>query len=86
MRPGSCSSFLTENISNPNLFIFCDGLVLLIIGFFLKALSIMLIMVPVLFPALEIMGFNPIWFGVFFVVLIETALITQLAGLNLFVI
>ena len=84
--PQSISNFLTENISNPTMFIFAVGLVLLIIGFFLEALSMMLIMVPVLFPALEIMGIDPIWFGIFFVVLIETALITPPVGLNLFVI
>jgi C4-dicarboxylate transporter DctM subunit len=32
------------------------------------------------------MGIDPIWFGIFFVVLIETALITPPVGLNLFVI
>ena len=84
--PQSISSLLTENISNPTMFIFAVGLVLLIIGFFLEALSMMLIMVPVLFPALEVMGIDPIWFGIFFVVLIETALITPPVGLNLFVI
>ncbi|MBC6442834.1 MAG: TRAP transporter large permease subunit [Rhodobacteraceae bacterium] len=84
--PQSISLFLTENISNPTVFIFAVGLVLLIIGFFLEALSMMLIMVPVLFPALGVMGIDPIWFGIFFVVLIETALITPPVGLNLFVI
>ena len=84
--PQSISTFLTTHISNPTLFIFAVGAVLLIIGFFLEALSMMLIMVPVLFPALEIMNIDPIWFGIFFVVLIETALITPPVGLNLFVI
>ena len=46
----------------------------------------LLIMVPVLFPALEAMGINPVWFGILFVVLIETALITPPVGLNLFII
>lgn len=84
--PQSISAFLTTNISDPTLFILAVGLVLLIIGFFLEALSMMLIMVPVLFPALGAMGVDPIWFGIFFVVLIETALITPPVGLNLFVI
>ncbi|MQY44198.1 TRAP transporter large permease subunit [Epibacterium sp. SM1969] len=84
--PQSISALLTENISNPTLFIFAVGIVLLTIGFFLEALSMMLIMVPVLYPALEVMGIDPIWFGIFFVVLIETALITPPVGLNLFVI
>jgi C4-dicarboxylate transporter DctM subunit len=55
-------------------------------GFFLESLSMLLIMVPVLFPSLEAMMVDPIWFGIFFVLLIETALITPPVGMNLFVI
>ncbi|MEL6996552.1 MAG: TRAP transporter large permease subunit [Pseudomonadota bacterium] len=84
--PQSISGFLTTHISNPTIFIFAVGLVLLFIGFFLESLSMLLIMVPVLYPALQEMGIDPIWFGIFFMVLIETALITPPVGLNLFVI
>ena len=84
--PQTISAYLTTNITDPTTFILAIGLVLLIIGFFLEALSMMLIMVPVLFPALSAMGIDPIWFGIFFVVLIEAALITPPVGLNLFVI
>ncbi|MDQ6988556.1 MAG: TRAP transporter large permease, partial [Mariprofundaceae bacterium] len=84
--PQNISALLTANISDPNLFILAVGLVLLLIGFFLESLSMLLIMVPVLFPSLEAMGINPIWFGIFFVVLIETALITPPVGMNLFII
>ncbi len=84
--PQSISAFLTTHISDPAMFILAVGLVLLIVGFFLESLSMLLIMVPVLFPALEVMGIDPIWFGIFFVVLIEAALITPPVGMNLFVI
>ncbi|MEM8812998.1 MAG: TRAP transporter large permease [Pseudomonadota bacterium] len=84
--PQSISQLITTNISDPNWFMFAVGGVLLFIGFFLEALAMLLIMVPVLFPSLEAMGINPIWFGIFFVILIETALITPPVGLNLFVI
>ena len=46
----------------------------------------MLIMVPVLAPSLLGLGIDPIWFGVFFVIMIECALITPPVGLNLYVI
>ena len=46
----------------------------------------MLIMVPVLSPSLASLGIDPIWFGVFFVIMIECALITPPVGLNLYVI
>lgn len=84
--PQDISQLLTTNISDPTLFMLAVGGVLLIIGFFLESLSMLLIMVPVLFPALSQMGIDPIWFGIFFVVLIETALITPPVGLNLFII
>jgi C4-dicarboxylate transporter, DctM subunit len=84
--PQDISQLLTTNISDPTLFMLAVGGVLLLIGFFLEALSMLLIMVPVLFPALSAMGIDPIWFGIFFVVLIETALITPPVGLNLFII
>ena len=84
--PQSISQILTTTITDGGLFILAVGAVLLVIGFFLEALSMLLIMVPVLFPSLETMGISPIWFGIFFVVLIETALITPPVGLNLFVI
>lgn len=84
--PQSISSLLVENISSPGLFILAIGAVLLIIGFFLESLSMLLIMVPVLLPAVLDVGIDPIWFGIFFVVLIETALITPPVGMNLFII
>ena len=84
--PQTISSLITTHILDPNFFMLAVGAVLLFIGFFLEALSMLLIMVPVLFPSLAAMGIDPIWFGIFFVVLIETALITPPVGLNLFVI
>ena len=60
--------------------------VLLFMGCFLEALSMMLIMVPVLAPALVPLGVDNIWFGIFFVIMIECALITPPVGLNLYVI
>ena len=84
--PQSISSFLTENITNPGLFILAVGTVLLIMGFFMESLSMLVIMVPVLLPAVLGTGIDLVWFGIFFVVLIETALITPPVGMNLFVI
>ncbi len=86
MIPQNVSELLIQNITNPTIFIFAIGLVLLIVGFFLESLSMLLIMVPVLFPAIMEKGIDGIWFGLFFVILIETALITPPVGMNLFII
>jgi len=50
------------------------------------ALSMLLIMMPVLYPSLGAIGIDPIWFGILFVILIECALITPPVGLNLYVV
>ena len=62
------------------------AVILIFIGFFLESMSMLLIMVPVLLPTIVALGIDPIWFGIFFVLLIEVALITPPVGLNLFVI
>ncbi len=84
--PQQISAAITAGIGEPALFILVVCLVLLVIGFFLESISMLLIMVPVLFPALTAMMIDPIWFGILFVVMIECALITPPVGMNLFII
>lgn len=84
--PQDISVFLTEHVSTAGMFVLVVGAVLLVMGLVLEALSMMLIMVPVLSGALFALGLDPIWFGVFFVIMVECALITPPVGLNLYVI
>lgn len=84
--PQEISELITLNISQPSIFVFIVCCVLLLMGFFLESLSMLLIMMPVLYPSLEGLMIDPVWFGVLFVVMIECALITPPVGLNLFVI
>lgn len=84
--PHEVSQLILQNISEPGLFILVVCVVLLILGFFLESVSMLLIVVPVLFPALAGLGIDPVWFGIFFMLMIECALITPPVGLNLFVI
>jgi C4-dicarboxylate transporter DctM subunit len=60
--------------------------VLLIIAYALEELSVMIIILPILFPLVTGLGFDPIWFGIIMVVWLEIGLITPPVGLNLFVI
>jgi C4-dicarboxylate transporter DctM subunit len=84
--PHDVSNLLVTNIDSAAVFVLVVYLVLLVMGFFLEALAMTLIMAPVLYPALMPLGLDPIWFGVVFVIMIECALITPPVGLNLFVI
>jgi TRAP-type C4-dicarboxylate transport system permease large subunit len=44
----------------------------------------MFITLPIIFPVIEALGFDPIWFGVIIVVIMEMGLITPPVGLNVF--
>jgi tripartite ATP-independent transporter DctM subunit len=56
-----------------------------VLGCFLESITMLLITVPVFLPLVVSLGYDPIWFGVFLVVLIEVGLITPPVGMNLFV-
>lgn len=84
--PQEISMAITTNIGEPFVFVMVVCAVLLVMGFFLESISMLLIMVPVLHPALGAMMLDPVWFAILFVVMIECALITPPVGMNLFVI
>lgn len=58
---------------------------LFILGFFMDPTPIILTTMPVLYPLAMKFGFNPIYFGVISVMILETAAITPPVGFNLFV-
>src|SRR5439155_18993271 len=60
--------------------------VLLVIAYALEELSVMIIILPILFPLVTGLGFDPVWFGIIMVVWLEIGFITPPVGLNLFVI
>ncbi len=59
---------------------------LLVIAYALEELSVMIILLPILFPLITGLGFNPVWFGIIMVIWLEIGFITPPVGLNLFVI
>jgi C4-dicarboxylate transporter DctM subunit len=58
---------------------------LLVVAYALEELSVMIILLPVLFPLITGLGFDPVWFGVIMVIWLEIGFITPPVGLNLFV-
>ena len=58
----------------------------LLLGMFMETLSMMLTTIPVVFPIVMHMGFDPVWFGIMITVLMEAALITPPIGINLYVV
>ena len=61
-------------------------LLYIVLGFFIETLSLMVITIPIVAPIVIAMGFDPVWFGILLILLIEMALITPPVGLNLYVV
>ncbi|MFH1647262.1 MAG: TRAP transporter large permease [Chloroflexota bacterium] len=59
--------------------------VYIILGMFLDIFSSILLTIPVIFPSILAMGFDPIWFGVIMVRIMEIGLITPPIGMNVFI-
>ena len=58
----------------------------LILGCFLDGFSMIVMTLPIVMPIIKGAGFDPIWFGIFLVLVVEMAQITPPVGFNLFVI
>lgn len=60
-------------------------LVYILLGCVLDSLGMMLLTLPMFFPIVVGLGFDPVWFGILVVMLVELGLITPPIGMNLFV-
>ena len=58
----------------------------IVLGMFLDVLSIQVATIPIAYPIMTAAGADPIWFGIFIVLMSEVAMITPPMGMNLFVI
>ncbi len=61
-------------------------LIYLVMGCFLEGIGMVLITVPVFLPIVTGYGYDPLWFGVVVVIMVEVGLITPPVGMNLFII
>jgi tripartite ATP-independent transporter DctM subunit len=60
-------------------------LLYIILGMFLDIFSAVIITIPVIYPLVLALGFDPIWFGVLVVIVIEMGLVTPPVGLDVFI-
>lgn len=79
-------SFLEGANVSRLMFLLIIMVVFAILGCFMEGLGMIAIIVPVIFPALLAFGVDPIWFGVFVVILVELGQLTPPLGVILFVV
>lgn len=80
------SSFLESAGLGPYSTLMLAILIYIVLGFFIETLSLMVITIPIVAPIIIALGFDPVWFGILLILLIEMALITPPVGLNLYVV
>jgi C4-dicarboxylate transporter, DctM subunit len=83
--PQTITNYATSQDISPWIIFILINVVLLILGMFLETISILVITLPILYPIIMALGFDPIWFAIIMVINMELALISPPVGLNLFV-
>jgi C4-dicarboxylate transporter DctM subunit len=80
------TSFVTSGDMSPWVVVIAINILLLILGCFIDAITIMLLTVPIFVPVISALGFDPIWFGVLYVINMQIGLITPPMGLETFLV
>ncbi|RPI32466.1 MAG: TRAP transporter large permease [Hyphomicrobiaceae bacterium] len=83
---GQVNRFITELGLTPVQLLIAVVLFYFILGMFMEPLSMMVATVPIIAPIMFKAGFDPVWFGVLIIILMELAMITPPVGINLYVV
>ncbi|GGE31946.1 C4-dicarboxylate ABC transporter permease [Agaricicola taiwanensis] len=80
------SAYLISLELAPYTYLLCFIVVFLILGMFIESIAIMVMTLPVMYPVLTGVGYDPIWLGIISVKLAEISLCTPPVGLNVYVV
>ncbi|WP_322996906.1 TRAP transporter large permease subunit [Castellaniella sp.] len=83
--PRQLAQFVGSLQLSPAMLIIVLGLFYIMLGCFLDGISTIVLTMGVVLPIIQAAGIDPIWFGIFLVITVETAQITPPVGFNLFV-
>lgn len=82
----SLTVYVTSLGLSPYLLIFILSMLYIVLGCLVDGFSMIVMTTPIVLPLITAAGFDPIWFGIYLVLMIELAQITPPVGFNLFVI
>jgi len=83
--PVNVASFLSDAHISRAAFLFSLALLYFVLGMLLDSVAILCITIPVVFPVVMQLGFDPIWFGIFLIKMCEIGQITPPVGMNVYV-
>lgn len=81
----SIINWLTGTGMSPHAILFAFILMYLFLGAILDVYGMLILTLPFTFPVMMQLGFDPVWFGIFVVMMTELALITPPVGINVYV-
>lgn len=84
--PRNIALYIESLDMSPYVLIISLALFFVLLGFFLDGISIIVMSLPITLPIIVQAGFDPIWYGIFLVIMIELGQMTPPVGFNLFVI
>jgi len=84
--PQALARYVTSLNASPIAILWILLVFYLILGCFLETLSMMVGTIPIIFPIVTALGIDPVFFGIFLVIMCEMALITPPVGMNLYVV
>jgi C4-dicarboxylate transporter DctM subunit len=84
--PMGLADFVTGLALSKTVILYAIIVIFIILGCIMDCYAIMILTVPIIFPVIEALQFDPVWFGVIMVIVLEMGLITPPVGLNVFVI
>ncbi len=83
--PADLKAFVTRFEVHPTLVMLAICAIYVALGTAMEELSMVLLTMPVFFPVVVHLGFDPVWFGIIIVCVVEIGLISPPVGMNLFV-
>ena len=83
--PGDLKSWITQMGLPPLAVVGAMMVIYVLLGTIMEELSMVLLTIPVFFPIVTQLGFDPVWFGVLIVLVVQIGLISPPVGMNLFV-
>jgi C4-dicarboxylate transporter, DctM subunit len=84
--PADLKGFATQFQATPWLVIAAICVIYVVLGTAMEELSMILLTVPLFFPVVTALGYDPVWFGIIVVIVVQIGLISPPVGMNIFVV
>src|SRR5438128_3526050 len=83
--PGDLKNLITGSGLSPTLVVVAMMLIYVVLGTVMEELTMVLLTIPLFFPIVTALGYDPVWFGVLIVMVVQIGLVSPPVGMNMFV-